>query len=108
MDGANGQALSDVTWLPEPFDAVGPPLGSGATAVVWPVRHRLDGREFALKVWRRPLNGAAEHERFRREVRQWVALNQVSGHIVTYSWAEENPTGGLPWIGMELHGQSLQ
>ncbi len=99
---------SGTTWLPEGFDATGAPLGAGATAVVWPVRRRLDGREFALKVWRRPLGDAGERERFRREVRQQVALNAVSGHVVTYSWAEENPPGGLPWIGMERHGHSLQ
>ena len=28
--------------------------------------------------------------------------------IVTYSWAEEDPPGGLPWIGMERHGESLR
>jgi hypothetical protein len=94
-------------WLPDQFDAVGPPLGTGATAVVWPVRHRLDGREFALKVWRRPLAGGADRDRFRREVRRYVALNDVSGHIVTYSWADEGTSGDPPWIGMQRHGRSL-
>lgn len=94
-------------WLPDQFDAIGPPLGTGATAVVWPVRHQLDGREFALKVWRRPLVGEADRDRFRREVRRYVSLNQVSGHIVTFSWADEGPPGHPPWIGMERHGQSL-
>ncbi len=103
----SGVRPSGTTWLPEGFDAIGAPLGAGATAVVWPVRHRTDGREFALKVWRRPLADDAERDRFQREVRRHLALNNVSGHIVTYSWAE-SPRDGLPWIGMERHGESLQ
>lgn len=94
--------------LPPGFEATGPPLGAGATAVVWPARRVLDGREFALKVWRRPFADARERERFRREVRQQAALNEVSGHIVTYNWAEEDPAEGAPWIGTQRHGESLQ
>lgn len=101
-------AAASERWLPDGFEAIGPPLGAGATAVVWPVRRALDGREFALKVWRHPFSDEAERERFRREVRQQLALNGVSGHVVTYSWAEEGPPGGLAWIGMERHGASLE
>jgi hypothetical protein len=101
-------AAASEKWLPDGFQAIGPPLGAGATAVVWPVRRALDGREFALKVWRHPFSDEAERERFRREVRQQLALNGVSGHVVTYSWAEEGPPGGPAWIGMERHGASLE
>lgn len=94
--------------LPAGFEATGPSLGVGSTAVVWPVRRVLDGRRLALKVWRRPFADARERERFRREIRRQAALNEVSGHIVTYSWAEEDPPDGTPWIGTLLHGSSLQ
>nr|WP_276611909.1 serine/threonine-protein kinase [Kineococcus vitellinus] len=94
--------------MPADFEATGPPLGVGATAIVWPARHVLDGRSFALKVWRRPFTDDAERQRFRREIRQHVTLNQVSWHIVTYTWASEEPGGGLPWIGMQQHGESLE
>jgi serine/threonine-protein kinase len=96
------------SWLPEGFEAIGPPLGVGATAVVWPARRVLDGRELALKVWRRPFADDSERARFRREIRRQAALNEVSGHIVTYTWAEENPGHGTPWIGTLRHGSSLQ
>jgi hypothetical protein len=95
-------------WLPEGFEATGPPLGVGSTAVVWPASRPREGREFALKVWRRPFADDAERERFWREVRKQLALNRVSRHVVTYSWADEAPREGLPWIGMERHGESLQ
>jgi serine/threonine-protein kinase len=94
--------------LPEGFEAIGPPLGVGATAVVWHARRVLDGRELALKVWRRPFADDGERARFRREIRRQAALNEVSGHIVTYTWAEEDPGHGTPWIGTLRHGSSLQ
>jgi serine/threonine protein kinase len=94
--------------LPPGFEATGPPLGIGTTAVVWPARRLVDGREFALKVWRRPLADLADRQRFRREVREHAALNKISGHVVTYSWAEEDPPGGPPWISTERHGVSLE
>lgn len=103
----SSMAPGGVAGLPAGFEATGPPLGAGATAVVWPARRVLDGREFALKVWRQPFVGAQERERFRREVRQQARLNDVSGHIVTYSWAEEDPAAGTPWIGTRRHGESL-
>ena len=109
MTGAAGpHAPPGDAGLPAGFEATGPPLGAGATAVVWPARRVLDGREFALKVWRQPFAGVQERERFRREVRQHAALNDVSGHVVTYSWAEEDPAEGTPWIGTQRHGDSLQ
>ena len=101
-------AASGGAGLPAGFEATGAPLGTGATAIVWPARRVLDGREFALKVWRRPFESEQERERFRREVRQQAALNDVSGHVVTYSWAEEDPPEGTPWIGTQQHGTSLQ
>jgi len=110
VSGTAGSAVppGDLAGLPPGFEATGPPLGVGATAVVWPARRVLDGREFALKVWRRPFTDEAERERFRREVRQQATLNDVSGHIVTYSWAEEDPAEGTPWIGTQQHGESLE
>ena len=108
MGGAYVTAPDRSVGLPPGFEATGAPLGVGATAVVWPARRVLDGREYALKVWRRPFADEQERQRFRREVRQQAALNQVSGHVVTYSWAEEDPPEGTPWIGTERHGSSLQ
>lgn len=95
------------TWLPDGFEAIGPPLGVGATAIVWPARRVLDGRELALKVWRRPFADAGERDRFRREIRRQAVLNEVTGHVATYTWAEEDPPEGTPWIGTLRHGSSL-
>ncbi len=108
MTGPDSTVPGRGSWLPEGFEAIGPPLGVGATAVVWPARRVLDGRELALKVWRRPFADDSERARFRREIRRQAALNEVSGHIVTYTWAEEDPRQGTPWIGTLRHGSSLQ
>jgi tRNA A-37 threonylcarbamoyl transferase component Bud32 len=85
---------------------IGAPLGTGASAVVWLARHVVDGREFAVKVWRRPLDDPRERELFLREVRQQAKLQESSGHLVTYAWAEVDARP--PWIAVEPHGSSLQ
>ena len=108
MTGPDSTLPGRASWLPAGFEAVGPPLGVGSTAVVWPARRVLDGRELALKVWRQPFADEGERVRFRREIRRQAALNELSGHIVTYTWAEEDPAEGTPWIGTLRHGSSLQ
>jgi serine/threonine protein kinase len=91
--------------LPEGFEPTGPPLGMGATAVVWPARHTLDGQEVALKVWRRPFRDDQERQRFLKEIETHCKLAEASAHVVTYVWSGEH---GLPWLGMARHGRSLR
>ncbi|WP_432563717.1 serine/threonine-protein kinase [Kineococcus sp. SYSU DK003] len=81
-------------------------MGTGSSAVVWLARRVVDDRVFALKVWRRPLSDDRERDLFLREVRQQVALQHDSGHLVTYAWAEVDARP--PWIAVEPHGISLQ
>lgn len=84
----------------------GPPLGEGATAVVWPARHRIDGSDVALKVWKAPLVTERDRDRFLREARQHREIAERSPYLVRYV------TSGLrdrryPWIATGRHGTAL-
>ena len=81
-DGAG----DDLPTVPDDFVAIGPPIASGGSAVVWRARHRVTGREVALKVWHHPLSTAEQRAQFDAESR---LHQQLSGHphVVPWLWA---------------------
>lgn len=92
--------------LPAEFAATGKPLGEGATAVVWPARHRIDGSDVALKVWKTALTDERDRARFLAEARQHRRIAARSPYIVRYV------TAGIrdrthPWIATGRHGTAL-
>jgi serine/threonine protein kinase len=91
--------------VPEDFVTSGPPLASGASAVVWRARHRVSGKEVALKVWFHPLVTDIQREKFNEESRLHQKLSRHP-HIVSWLWAGA-PRNGPAWMATELHGQSL-
>ena len=100
-DGAAG----DLPAVPDDFVAIGPPIATGGSAVVWRARHRVTGREVALKVWHHPLSTAEQRAQFDAESR---LHQQLSGHphIVPWLWAAA-PADAPAWMATELHGQAL-
>ena len=91
--------------VPSEFEAIGPPLARGSSAVVWRARNRVTGREVALKVWLSPLDTAEERGHFEAESRRHLELPE-NPHIVRWLWAAA-PADGPPWLATELHGESL-
>ena len=100
-DGAAG----DLPAVPDDFVAIGPPIASGGSAVVWRARHRVTGTEVALKVWHQPLSSAEQRAQFDAESR---LHQQLSGHphVVRWLWAAA-PTDAPAWMATELHGAAL-
>jgi tRNA A-37 threonylcarbamoyl transferase component Bud32 len=100
-DGAG----SDLPAVPDDFVAIGPPIASGGSAVVWRARHRVTGREVALKVWHHPLSSAEQRAQFDAESR---LHQQLSGHphIVPWLWAAA-PADAPAWMATELYGEAL-
>lgn len=101
IDGAAGDPPS----VPDDFVALGPPIASGGSAVVWRARHRVTGREVALKVWHHPLRTAEQRAQFDAESR---LHQQLSGHphVVSWLWAAA-PADAPAWMATELHGEAL-
>ena len=91
--------------VPADFIAIGPPIAGGGSAVVWRARHRITGREVALKVWRHPLGSAVQRAQFDAESR---LHQQLSGHphIVRWLWAAA-PADAPAWMATELYGAAL-
>lgn len=91
--------------VPDDFVAIGPPIASGGSAVVWRARHCVTGREVALKVWHHPLGTAEQRAQFDAESR---LHQQLSGHphIVPWLWAAA-PADAPAWMATELYGQAL-
>ena len=100
-DGAPG----DLPAVPDDFVAIGPPIATGGSAVVWRARHRVTGTEVALKVWHHPLDSAEQRAQFDAESR---LHQQLSGHphIVRWLWAAA-PADAPAWMATELHGAAL-
>jgi len=98
-------AGSDLPAVPDDFVAIGPPIASGGSAVVWRARHRVTGREVALKVWLHPLNTAEQRAQFDAESR---LHQQLSGHphVVPWLWAAA-PADAPAWMATELYGEAL-
>ena len=98
-------AGSDLPAVPDDFVAIGPPIASGGSAVVWRARHRVTGREVALKVWQHPLSTDEQRDQFDAESR---LHQQLSGqpHIVPWLWAAA-PADAPAWMATELYGQAL-
>lgn len=95
----------DLPPIPDDFVAIGPPIATGGSAVVWRARHRVTGRDVALKVWHHPLGTAEQRAQFDAESR---LHQQLSGHphIVPWLWAAA-PADAPAWMATELHGQAL-
>lgn len=100
-DGAAGGLPA----VPDDFVAIGPPIATGGSAVVWRARHRVTGKEVALKVWHHPLSSAEQRAQFDAESR---LHQQLSGHphVVRWLWAAA-PTDAPAWMATELHGAAL-
>ena len=98
-------AADDLPAVPDDFVAIGPPIASGGSAVVWRARHRVTSREVALKVWRHPLSTAEQRTQFDAESR---LHQQLSGHphIVPWLWAAA-PADAPAWMATELYGEAL-
>ena len=98
-------AAGELPTVPAAFVAIGPPIAGGGSAVVWRARHRITGREVALKVWRHPLGSAEQRAQFDAESR---LHQQLSGHphIVRWLWAAAPPDAPA-WMATELHGEAL-
>ena len=98
-------AGADLPAVPDDFVAIGPPIASGGSAVVWRARHRVTGREVALKVWQHPLSTDEQRDQFDAESR---LHQQLSGHphIVPWLWAAA-PADAPAWMATELYGQAL-
>ena len=76
--------------VPAEFEAIGPPLARGASAVVWRARNRVTGREVALKVWVSPLDTDEERSHFEAESRRHLELPE-NPHIVRWLWDQCAP-----------------
>jgi eukaryotic-like serine/threonine-protein kinase len=100
-DGAG----SDVPAVPDDFVAIGPPIASGGSAIVWRARNRVSGKEVALKVWHHPLSSAEQRAQFDAESR---LHQQLSGHPHIVTWLRAAAPADAPaWMATELYGQAL-
>ncbi|WP_462418619.1 protein kinase domain-containing protein [Kytococcus sp. Marseille-QA3725] len=91
------------THLPDAFEPV-QRLGGGSSAEVWLARHRVTGRDVALKVWWTPVDDLAR-EAFRVESRHMAAV-VGEPHLVQLLWAA-GPRDEHVWLATAAAGRDL-